>query len=250
MKLTGLSNTLFPNGDLLNPTLDALISGQFEHVQSLLSAAKVTAPDKAAVLDQALGRDAPALALGKTDGNELAVHPQKGEVGAEVESVRAAGGAEDHIEGHLVAVVPAILAGLEEAVGAHGEGVSLLTVRTGDGPGLGAKGLAEEDTEVTDPTTMYNRQLVNSHRGRRSGCDVLHSDNANLLARAGAVANKGRVGRQARAEHRRRTLGLEGLRDREGEVLVSTNVGRVASLRQGSIGVEAAVGVYQSGFPC
>lgn len=93
-----------------------------------------------------------------------------------------------------MAVVPAILTGLEEAVGAHGESVGLLAVRTGDGPCLGTKGLAKEDTEVTDPATIYKRKLVNSHRGRRSGYDVLHSDNANLLARAGAVTDKGRVG--------------------------------------------------------
>lgn len=74
-ELTGLPNTLFSDGDRLNPAIDAFFSRQSKHVKGLLPTAKVTAPDKTTVTDQALGRDAPALALWEPDGNELSVYP-------------------------------------------------------------------------------------------------------------------------------------------------------------------------------
>lgn len=141
-------------------------------------------------------------------------------------------------------VVPAVVAGLEEAIRAHSEGVGLFAGRTGDGPGLCAKGLAEEDAEVADSTTAYNTQLVDGHQLLRVWIyDVVHPKDADLLARASAITNEGSVGGQTRAEHRRRTLGFQGVRYREGEVLVSTNVRRVASLREGAIGIETAVSI-------
>lgn len=49
---------------------------------------------------------------------------------------------------------PAVDARLEEAIGTHGQGIVLLGGGSGNGVCLGAQGLAEENTEVTNATTF------------------------------------------------------------------------------------------------
>lgn len=113
----------------------------------------MTASNKAPVAEQALRLDLPAISLGETDGHELAVHSEERKIRREIEAVVAAGGGKDDVECHLVGLVPAVDAGLEEAVRAHGKGVGLFTVGARDSPGLGSEGLAKEDAKVTDATT-------------------------------------------------------------------------------------------------
>lgn len=142
-------------------------------------------------------------------------------------------------------VVPTVVTGLQEAICTHIKCVRPFASRTGDGPGLGAEGLAEENAEVADSTAICNTQLVDGHQLLRDWiCDVLHPENADFLSWPSTITDEGRIGGQTRAEHRRSTLGFQGVRNREGEVLVSTNVRRVASLRQSAIGVETAVSIY------
>ena len=68
----------------------------------------------------------------------------------DVEAVEGAGGVDDEVKGEGVAGVPVVLAGSDEAVGAHLARVGLLGAAARDGPGLGAEGLGEHDGVVAE----------------------------------------------------------------------------------------------------
>lgn len=189
-----LPQTVRADGNLLHPRLNALVRSQLQHLQRLASAAQVRATNEAAIGQEVLVADGDAAAARKTDGNPLAVDVKQTEIGREVEALKGVGRVEDEVERHLVRLVPALLAGGEIAVGAHLEGVGLLGAGAGDGPDLGAEGLGEHDTEVTNAT---------------------NTDDADLLARAATVADERAVGGQTGAKHGRGEGAREGFGDGE-----------------------------------
>ena len=211
------------NGHSLNPRLELLVGSELQHLESLTTRAQVAAADEAAVLHKVLVADLDTLALGQTNADPAAVDVEQGQVCGQVKAVKGVGGVDNQVKGHDVGLGPVLVAGGNEAVGAHLEGVGLLGVRAGDGPDLGAEGLGEEHAKVADTTD---------------------ADNANLLAGAAAVADKRAVGSQAGAQHGGGVGRVEALGDGEDPVLVGADVGRVAALRDDAgLGPGGAVGV-------
>ena len=96
----------------------------------------------------------------------------------------------------------------------------------GDDVDLSAESNSPKDSEVTKTT---------------------HTDNADLLARATAQSYERAVDCKTSAQHGRGNGSLDVVRDLEGEVLVCAHVRGVASLRNGTIFVWCAVGVYRVG---
>lgn len=71
----------------------------------------------------------------------------------------------------------------------------------------------------------------------------VHAHDANLLPWASAVPYKRGVCSQTGAEHGRDQLGGKSVRDGEGEVLVCADVGGVAAVGEGAVGVEGVVSI-------
>ena len=105
-------------------------------------------------------------------------------------------------------------------VGAELAGVLHLVLGVGERVHLGAERLGEEDGVVTEPAD---------------------ADDADLLTRTSAVRTQRGEDCKSTAKHRRSVLRLYGVGDREDELLMSANGGRVAALRDGAVRVLAVL---------
>jgi hypothetical protein len=74
-------------------------------------------------------------------------------------------------------------------------------------------------------------------------CDS-HSKNANLLAWTDSVADQRGVGGQTGAEHGRNKFSLQTIGNWKGEVLVGSDMRRVAAVGDGAIWVDRSICIY------
>ena len=120
-------------------------------------------------------------------------------------------------------LLPTLFCCRNVAIGSQLSRIRLLRPRPGDRPCLCAQSFGEHDTEVPN---------------------AAQTNNADLLARSGAIADQGRVCGEPGTEHWRDEVTLQRLGNGKDPVLVRTDVRRVSTLADNpSIGPLSAVRV-------
>lgn len=173
--------------------------------------------DGGAVGHEALGLELRQRLVGQADLVEGGVDVADGQVLGDVEGVRHVGGVEDKVELERQRLLPALLVVEHELFGAQLHGVVLLARRVRDHRDLGAESRGPEDGKVPE---------------------AAHADDGHLLALGDARPHEWRPDRQARAHHGRGVVRGNLVGYGEDEVFVGADVGCVAALCDGLIGVD------------
>jgi hypothetical protein len=218
--LKGSLATLLADVDGLDPGLDVLLRGEFEHGLHLGAVTDVRGTNRAAVTGELLGHKGGDGLVTEADHVELTPDLEGAEVVVEVELVNGVGGVDDKVESEFVRLVPALLLGADELLSTHLKSILLLVGRVGDGVDLSTEGLGPQKSEVAKTTD---------------------TNDTDLLAGTSAEADKRRVDGQTGAEHRGCDGSLDVVGDLEYEVVVGTDVRGVTTLRDGAIRVRCTV---------
>jgi hypothetical protein len=210
------------NGNGGNPGVNLLLACEVEHSKHLRTVANVRRADVAAVGCEVLSHELGKGLVTEADVVELAHDLEGREVCWQVELVGGICAVEDEVELEGVLLLPVLLAGDGELLGAHLQSILLLSRAVGEHVDLSAKSDSPKYGVVTEAT---------------------HTDDGNLLARTSTKSDQRAVGGKTGAHHGRCLIGGDVVGDLEGEVLVSTNVRGVAAHSDCTILVRGAVSV-------
>ncbi|KAI7197850.1 alcohol dehydrogenase [Hortaea werneckii] len=211
-----LGTALLADRDLLNPACDLLLRSESG---ASLPVTNVGGPNVAAVRSKVLGVDPRQRLVTETDVVEATHDLQGGKVVRQVELVGGIRGVEDEVERERVRLVPVLLAGHDELLGAHLQGVFLLAGGVRENVDFGSESHSPHDGKATK------------------------TQNGDLLAWTSTKSDEWAVHGKTSTHHGCGNRRRNALRDLESEVLVRSNVRGVATLREGAITVLCAESV-------
>lgn len=217
---------LLPQLNRLNHRLYPLLARQLQHLQTLLPAPDMTAPNLAPVRREVKPLQLRQRLVRQSHVVELAVDFERREVFRQVELVRHVRRVEDQVEFKRQRLGPIFGPRVHEMVGPQLARVGFFRLRVAQGVDFGAEGVCEEEGKVTE---------------------AADADDGDAFAGADVSAYEGRKGREARAHHGAGGFGGDVGWDGEDEVFVRADVRAVAALggdfSGGFVGVLSAISV-------
>ena len=206
----------------LDPGLNVLLGRELEHREGFDLRANVTGAKESTLARKVLHTELD-LVLRHTDRDNTALSLEHAQECSEVNGSSRCGVDDDVERLGLELVGPLVIIASRDKLGStHLERVVTLRARVRDGNNLGTKGLGKQNAEVAETT---------------------NANNGDALAWADIAAHQWAVQRQTSAKHRGGMLRGNGVRDREHELLVSTDRVRVTTLGDAAIRPERVVSV-------
>lgn len=157
----------FLHGTLLNPRVDLLVSCQLQHLVDLVRGTNSATADLNTIHDQSEGVDVGKLSsVRSSDLDKSASGLQQGDVAIK-RHLSAGNGTDNQVKSAAVVLCPVlVVVGSDVSVGTKLENLVLLACLARDTDNLvGAKGLGEKNTEVTETTDTNNTDLSSFSRG-------------------------------------------------------------------------------------
>ena len=144
--------TLFTDIYCLDPALDVLLGGQFQHFDHLGSVSNMAGTNEAAIWREVLDGDLGKRLIRETDVMEESVDLQSREIVWQVETVGSISAVDDHIKLELPRLGPVLFFGYDESLSTELECILPFVGGVRDDVGFSSERIGPEDAKVTETT--------------------------------------------------------------------------------------------------